>query len=84
MTAHDRQQLVVFYLIIFFKDSIYSATKKNEITPFAATKMGPEIIILSEVRKKETNVHDATSTWNLKKKKKKKGETQRNLFTKQK
>ena len=31
----------------------YSAVKKNEIMPFAATQMGPEIIILSEVNQTE-------------------------------
>jgi len=33
----------------------YSAIKKNKITPFAATWMGPEVIIRSEVRKRRTN-----------------------------
>ena len=33
----------------------YSAIKKNEIMPFAATWMDPEIIILSEVKKRKTN-----------------------------
>ena len=33
----------------------YSAIKKNEIMPFAATWMQLEIIILSEVRKRKTN-----------------------------
>ena len=33
----------------------YSAIKKNEIMPFAATWMQLEIIILSEVRKSKTN-----------------------------
>ena len=56
MTAHDRQQLVVFYLIIFFKDNIYSAIKKNEMAPFAAMKIDLEIIILTEVRKRKTNI----------------------------
>ena len=32
-----------------------SAIKKNEIMPFAATRMGPEMIILSEVSQKKTN-----------------------------
>ena len=31
----------------------YSAVKKNEIIPFAATRMGPEIIILSKVSQTE-------------------------------
>ena len=33
----------------------YSATKKNEIMPFAATWMQLEILIVSEVRKRKTN-----------------------------
>ena len=31
----------------------YPAVKKNEIMPFAATRMGLEIIILSEVNQKQ-------------------------------
>ena len=34
----------------------YSAIKNNEVIPFAATWMNLEIIILSEVRKKNTNI----------------------------
>ena len=34
----------------------YSAIKKNEIMLFVATWMDPEIIILSEVSQKETNI----------------------------
>ena len=33
----------------------YSAIKKNEITPFAAAWMDPEIIILSNVSQRKTN-----------------------------
>ena len=33
----------------------YSATEKNEIIPFAATRMNLEIFILSEVRQRKTN-----------------------------
>ena len=33
----------------------YSAIKKNEIMPFEETWMDPEIIILSEVKKRKTN-----------------------------
>ena len=34
----------------------YSAIKKNEVMPFAATRMDLEIIILSEVRQRKTNI----------------------------
>ena len=34
----------------------YSATKKNEIMPFAAARMDLEIVILSEVRQGKTNI----------------------------
>ena len=58
----------------------YSAMKKNEITPFAATQMGPEKILLSEERQIEKDASYAvTHQWNPIFKR-----IQRNLFTKQK
>ena len=45
----------------------YSDIKKNEIMLFAATWMDLEIIILSEVRPRKTNINDITYMWNLKK-----------------
>ena len=34
----------------------YSAIKKDEIIPFAATQMDPEILILSEVSPRKMNI----------------------------
>ena len=44
----------------------YSAIKKNEIMPFAATWMDLEIIILSEVSQRQIS-YDIIYMWNLKK-----------------
>ena len=45
----------------------YSAIKKNEIMPFAATWMQLEVIILSEVSQTERQIpYDITYMWNLK------------------
>ena len=35
----------------------YSAIKNNEIMPFAATLMEPEILVPSEVSQKEKDIH---------------------------
>ena len=43
----------------------YSAIKKNEIMPFAVTWMDLEIIILSEVRKRQIP-YNTSYMWNLK------------------
>ena len=43
----------------------YSAIRKNEVMPFAATWMDLEIIILSEVSQRQI-LYDITCMWNLK------------------
>ena len=44
----------------------YSAIKKNEIMPFAATWMQLDILILSEVSQKEKDkYHMISHIWNL-------------------
>ena len=45
----------------------YTAKEKNEIKPFVAAWMDPEIIILNEVNQtKKDKYHHVTFTWNLK------------------
>ena len=46
----------------------YSAIKKNEIMPFAATWMDLEIVILSEVSQTKKDEYHITYIWNLRKK----------------
>ena len=42
--------------VVHIYKGYYSAIKNNEIMPFAATWMDPEIIILSEVSQTKTNI----------------------------
>ena len=44
----------------------YSAIKKNEIVPFAATWVDLEIIILTEVSQTEKDKYHINCMWNLK------------------
>ena len=45
----------------------YSVVKKNDIMPFVAIWMDPEIIILSKISQKEKEIpYDITHMWNLK------------------
>ena len=43
----------------------YSATKKNEILPFAMTRMELESVMLSEISQRKTIPYDFTHMWNL-------------------
>ena len=43
----------------------YSVIKNNEIMSFAATRMDPEIVILSEVRQRKQILYDITYMWNF-------------------
>ena len=42
--------------MLLYTVEYYSAVKKNETQPFATTWMQVEIIILSEVRQRKTNI----------------------------
>ena len=60
------EQWIKMMWYIYSEDVVhYSATKKNEIMPFAATWMGLEIIILSKSERK-TNIIQYYLWWNLK------------------
>ena len=46
----------MWHFVLEYHMEQYSAIKKNEIMPFAATWMDLEIIILSEVSQTKTNI----------------------------
>ena len=46
----------MWYIYIYMHNGISLSHKKKEIMPFAATWMNMEIIILSEVRQRKTNI----------------------------
>ena len=70
MVFLDKEDVVYIYTMKY-----YSVIKKNEIMSFTAIWMDLEMIILSEVRKRQM-LCDINYMWNLKKK------TQINFFTK--
>ena len=65
--------------VVYIHNGVLFGHKKNEIMPFAATRMALEIIILSEVSQKQKDEYHMISficvIYNV---------TQMNLFTKQK
>ena len=63
--------------VVYLYNGYYSAIKKNEIMPFAATWMDLEIITLSEVSQTETNI-----IWYRLYVESKKKKIQMNLYTK--
>ena len=52
----NKEDVVHMENYILKRMKILKAIKKNEIVPFAATWMDPEIIIESEVSQRQTNV----------------------------
>ena len=65
----DKEDVVYNGIQIQHTMEYYSAIKKNEIMPFAATWIDLEIIILSEVSQTKTNIiwYHLYDMWNLKK-----------------
>ena len=61
----DREMDKEDVVYIAYTVEYYSAIKKNEIMPFAATWMDLEIIILGEVRERQIP-YVITYMWNLK------------------
>ena len=65
----DKEDIVCVYLYLYLyryryrytHTYIYSAIKKNEIMPFAVIQMHLEIIILTEVSKKEKDKYHMIS-----------------------
>ena len=55
-------------MVYIYTRECYSAIKKNEIMPFAATWMELEGIMLSEISQRKTIPHGITYVWNLKNK----------------
>ena len=45
---------------------LYSETKKDEIMPFPVVEKKPEMIVLSEVRQRQTAIIEHHLWWNLK------------------
>ena len=67
----DKKDVIYIYIhthIHIYTMEYYSAIKKNEIMPLAATWMDLQIIILSGVSQKEKDIsQDITYMWSLEK-----------------
>ena len=62
----DKEDVVYIYIYIYiYIMEYYSAIKKNEIIPFAATFLDLEIILLNEVNQRQI-LYNITYIWNLK------------------
>ena len=53
---HIHTYNIPLYIYVYTKRNIKKVYKKNEIMPFATTYIDLEIITLSEVRKRKTNI----------------------------